>query len=318
MHSLRSPTWGKAVEDEDLDALLAEFKEDDADDEFDAAVEECKLVAADAAQPEGQEDKAEDETINAKTLANRKKKEKRKAKQQEKTGGEGIQATAAEEEQAESKQPASSSSKDEAPAAAAKKGAKKESAYVKAARERLEHEQKLAEEKRAFEEAERCRVEEEQRQIDEEERKKEEERERKRERKAARTAKQKAEGTYLTKKQREQAKRAAQYREQLGYSVATDGDKEAEETEKPQTIPLATKKKKETSARTGDRGDGGEGDWEAWGRKTGTSWGTGGRKWWRRLGEEAGSWSRRGVSQSRWSWNCSRIRRRQRQQPQQR
>ena len=125
-----------------------------------------------------------------------------------------------------------------------KKGAKKESAHVKAARERLEHEQKLAEEKRAFEEAERCRVEEEQRQIDEEERKKEEERERKRECKAARTAKQKAEGTYLTKKQREQAKRAAQYREQLGYSVATDGDKEAEETEKPQMIPLATKKKK--------------------------------------------------------------------------
>jgi len=216
---------GKAAEDEDLDELLAEFH---AADGFDAALQECKPVAADAAQ----EDRADDETVNAKTLANRKKKEKRKAKQQEKTGGEGIQTAAAEEEQAESQQPASSSSKDEAPAAAAKKGAQKELAHVvKAARERVEHQKKLAEEKRAFDEAERCRVEEEQRQIDEEERKEEEERERKRERKAARIAKQKAEGTYLTKKQRDQAKRAAQVREQLGYRMAEEESLEVLEAE---------------------------------------------------------------------------------------
>ena len=84
---------------------------------------------------------------------------------------------------------------------------------------------------RAFDEAERCRVEEEQRQIDEEERKEEEERERKRERKAARIAKQKAEGTYLTKKQRDQAKRAAQVREQLGYRMAEEESLEVLEAE---------------------------------------------------------------------------------------
>ncbi|CAL1171935.1 unnamed protein product [Cladocopium goreaui] len=289
---------GKAAKeaDEDLDELLAEFKEDApaepaekpqeesvpteaagvaagaggaagksasqkkkdkkkgnkgttdaADDDFDAALEEYKPEPADAAQPEDQDDnKAEDEGLDAKTLANRKKKEKKKAKQQEKTGGEGLWATAPEEEQGESKEPAAaSSSKDEAPAAAAKKGAKKESAIVKAARERLEQEQKLAEEKRAFEEAERQRVEEEQRQIEEEERKKEEERQRKRDHKAAKIAKQKAEGTYLTKKQKEQAKRAAQLREQFGYNMGKDEDEEAEEeAEKPQKRPMATKKKK--------------------------------------------------------------------------
>ncbi|CAK9016099.1 unnamed protein product [Durusdinium trenchii] len=287
---------GKAEkDDEDLDAILADFKEDapekppetaaaetpkepkeeepkgksasqkkkdkkkgnqkeepNAEDEFEAALEEFKPeepTPGVAPEPEDA-DKAEDEALDAKTLANRKKKEKKKAKQQEKTGGEGMWATspADQPEQTESKEQASSSkeaasSKDEALSKAAK--GKKESAVVKAARERQEQERKLAEERRAFEEAERLRVEEEQRQIEEEERKKEEERQRKRDAKAAKIAKQKAEGTYLTKKQKMQAQRAAQLREQFGYTMERNEDEDAEaDGERPQRRPMATKKKK--------------------------------------------------------------------------
>eukprot|EP00435_Cladocopium_sp_Y103_P009698 s829_g2.t1 len=145
------------------DATDTDFESKSVFVAIDAALEECKPEPTDAAQPEGQdENKAEDEGLDAKTLANRKKKAKKKAKQQ-KTASEGVGATA----QAEVKEPACSSSKDKAPAAAAKKRAKKESAIVKAARQRLQQKQKLDEEKRDFEEAERCRVEKEQRQIDE-------------------------------------------------------------------------------------------------------------------------------------------------------
>merc|ERR1711904_532158 len=73
-------------DDEDLDAILNEFKDDSAPAPSTEAppTEEEKAAVIEAAKEE------KDELLDAKALANRKKKEKKKAKQSAAVGGEGM------------------------------------------------------------------------------------------------------------------------------------------------------------------------------------------------------------------------------------
>jgi len=91
-----------------------------------------------------------------------------------------------------------------------KKEEEKISARGKLVQERLRKQQEEAERIRAAEEAERQRIAEIERQEAEEERRKEEERERKRQKQKEKIERQKREGTYMTKKQKEKAKLAEQ------------------------------------------------------------------------------------------------------------
>merc|ERR1712060_128667 len=115
------------------------------------------------------------------------------------------------------------------PAPAPKKGGKekKESATVRAARERMEAQAKLDEERRIFEEAENKRIADEEAKIAAEEAALAAERQRKRDLRAAKIQKQKDEGTYLTKQQKLKQARAAQLREQFGFNM--EDEKEDDE-----------------------------------------------------------------------------------------
>jgi len=96
---------------------------------------------------------------------------------------------------------------------------RKECAAAKAARERLELQQRLEEERHAFEAAQRLAAEKEERRLREEQEAAEAERQRRRDAKHAKVERAKAEGTYLTKSQKLKAARAAQAREQLSPAL---------------------------------------------------------------------------------------------------
>mmetsp|Transcript_38040 Transcript_38040/g.117369 ORF Transcript_38040/g.117369 Transcript_38040/m.117369 type:complete len:1173 (+) Transcript_38040:54-3572(+) len=206
--------------------------------------------------PEAEAEAEGEAGMDAKALANRRKKDKKKAKKGA-TGGEGFWGAAdadakAEEAAGPSAVPDGAASS-KAPAEPAevkpepKKGGKKESATVRAARERMEQQKKLDEERRAFEEEQRRLIAEEEARIREEEEKAEEERRRKREAKLAKVQRQKEEGTYQTKKEKERARRAAVLREQFGFGADEEEapeDGEAEAPAKPGKRPVYEKKKK--------------------------------------------------------------------------
>merc|ERR1712087_398895 len=97
---------------------------------------------------------------------------------------------------------------------------KKESAAARLAREKVDAKRKLDDEKRAFEEAEKARIAEEERCAKEEEDKKEAERQRKRAAELAKIEKQKADGSYQTKEEKERAIQAAHFMEMFGVTVA--------------------------------------------------------------------------------------------------
>jgi len=165
------------------------------------AEEEPEEVGVEENAPEAAADEAgkmEATALSAKTLANRRRKEKKKAKKQE-AAVHGDD---------------SSSSTTEAPPepCARKKG--QELAAAKA-RERVQMQKMLEEQRREAEEAERRRVEEEERKAREAELAAEAERAKKQQAKAAKVAAAKAEGTYLTKAQKQKAAKAAQFRQQL-------------------------------------------------------------------------------------------------------
>mmetsp|Transcript_115639 Transcript_115639/g.210316 ORF Transcript_115639/g.210316 Transcript_115639/m.210316 type:complete len:1357 (-) Transcript_115639:347-4417(-) len=239
---------GAADDEEDLDAILAE----EAPPEAQKPVEEEK--PAEAETPTAEAAGEDEKTLDAKTLANRRKKDKKKAKQA--VGGEGMWGGAATEEKpaADGAEAAPEAKEEPAPApkAAGKKGGKpekKESAVVKAAREKMEAQKKLDEEQRLFEEAERKRIAEEERIEREEQEALEAARQKKRDAKKAKIDKMKAEGTWLTAKQKLQQQRAAQLREQFGFDINAqdeEGEEKADgEAKKPAKRPLATKKKKQ-------------------------------------------------------------------------
>lgn len=275
-----------AGDEEDLDALLeeaglevqevkpdakkkgkkgkADAKTQDDDDEFlDGFVVEANApAAAEAATASAAtQQAAEDATAveeDAKTIANRKKKEKLKAaKAKAKQAGAGLfgedKTENADEDAAEEDKAAAAPEQAAAAPekATGKKGAapKKESAAVKAARERMEAQRALDEEKAAFEAAEKARIEEEERLEREEEERAEAERQRKRDARQAKIDKQKAEGTYLTKVQKQKLARAAQLREQFGFDLNElnedeGGDEAADAKPAAKKSSLATGKKK--------------------------------------------------------------------------
>jgi len=259
------------ADEEDFDALVNEFKEEEP-----AAAAAAEAAAPPAAEEPPEKEREEghggagEEALDAKAIANRKKKEKKKAKKEEATGGEGMwgsgDAGGADAADAAAAAAASSSAPEAAAApppaaapaaAAAKKGAaggkeKKESAIVRAAREKLELEKKLEEEKRAFDEEQKRIIEEEEKKEQEEKDRIEALKKQKREARQAKIEKMKADGTYLTAKQKVAAARAAQLREQFGFSLA-DGDEDDEEAEtvpepKPTKRPIASKKKKKSQS----------------------------------------------------------------------
>jgi len=251
----------QAKPDDDDDDVFAEFKVEEKAPEpkepepatnGTAAAKPIEAPAeAKAGNEDGGEDGGEDEAnMDAKTLANRRKKDKKKAKGSKAIGGEGMWGDDAEgaaetkPEEAQAAAPAAAAP----PAPAPKKGGKekKESAAVKAARERLEMQAKLDAEREEFERAERERIAEEERIAAEEERKIEEERARKRDARQAKIAKQKAEGTYQTKQQKLKAARAEELRKQFGFDMDEDKDEEEEEAPQPEKTkrPMAQKLKK--------------------------------------------------------------------------
>merc|ERR1711972_1256505 len=88
-----------------------------------------------------------DEELDAKTLANRKKKDKKKAKQNAAMGGDGMWGNDDKDE--ENKDTPAEKEEAPAPAPAPKKGGKpekKETAAMKAIREKMEAQRKLEEE----------------------------------------------------------------------------------------------------------------------------------------------------------------------------
>lgn len=238
------------------------------DDDFDAVLGELKETAppATAAEPptsEAQEEEndnaggAEDEsTMDAKALANKRKKEKKKAKKGA-TGGEGMWGGAEDGEEVAAASaggavPSSSKAapEDEEVKPDPKKGAKKESATVKAARERMEMQKKLEEEKRIFEEEQRRLIEEEERKIREEEERIEAEKLRKREARLAKIRKAKEDGTFQTKKEKERARRAAQLREMFGFDIEdNEDDKDEAEGEAQKEAPAKLKVNKQSFAK---------------------------------------------------------------------
>lgn len=190
-----------------------------------------------------------DDKVDAKTLANRKKKDKKKAK----GGAESAEAPAppapaaaaaaaastegAGPEPDEDDEDDSKGGKDKKGKKGAKDKAKKEeapkkeTAAVKAARERMELQKKWEEEKRIFEEQERRRIEAEEKARREQEELEEAEREKKRLARLAKKQKQKEDGTFMTKKQKENAARAAMLREQFGFTLQKEEKEEGEEAE---------------------------------------------------------------------------------------
>jgi len=235
---------------DDDDAAMDEFKVEAPAAVEKAEAEPAAVEKADAGAPEGVVE-------DAKTIANRKKKEKEKAKKEaaRKAVGGGFfggddpddaAATLAAEGADSQAAPAEAV---KAPEPAAKKGAppKKESAAVKAARERMEAQKALDEEKAAFDLGEKTRIEEEERIEREEEEKLEADRKRKRDARQAKIEKQKADGTFQTKNQKLKAERAKQLREQFGFVMEGDDDgeeKDADAKPAPKKSTLATKKKK--------------------------------------------------------------------------
>eukprot|EP00931_Biecheleriopsis_adriatica_P031667 TRINITY_DN1853_c0_g1_i2.p1 TRINITY_DN1853_c0_g1~~TRINITY_DN1853_c0_g1_i2.p1 ORF type:complete len:1277 (+),score=463.51 TRINITY_DN1853_c0_g1_i2:360-3833(+) len=236
---------GNKAEEDDFDAALDEFKPTEAEKPEADTPAEAPAPAAEA------EDKP-DEGLDAKALANRKKKEKKKQKAAEKTGGEGMWGGADGDAPADGDEEAAAT---EAPKAKAepKKGGKekKESAVVKAARERMEMERKLEEERKAFEAEQKRIIEEERRREEEEEAARQAERDKRREAKLAKIQRQKEAGTYMSKAQKAKAERARQLREQFGFTMEKDdddedgdGEEKTEEAPQPKKRPIATKLKK--------------------------------------------------------------------------
>jgi len=246
-------------EDDDFDAALGEFKEDEepvpqapasASSAPKAPAAEAP-AAAPAAREEEEAADEDEEGMDAKTLANRRKKDKKKAKKGA-GGGEGLwgngePAGAQTADNGEATTEATKEASKEAPEVKPdpKKGGKKESAAVKAVRERMEMQRKLDEERRAFEEEQRRLIAEEEARMKEEEDKLEAERQRKRDARLAKIQKQKDEGTFQTKKQKEMAKRAALLREQFGF-VDSQEPEEGQEAAAPAVAKrnLADMKKK--------------------------------------------------------------------------
>jgi len=244
----------KLEDDIDFDSALQEAqvaRKDEAKSTQDvvAKVEETPVEAlvapAAAAAPPAPVAKAPVEAeLDAKTLANRRKKEKKKART---AGGDGLwggdESKPTEEAPLDA---AVAPAPAPAPAPAAKAGAKgkKESAVVKAARERLEAERALEEERRLFEEEQRRVIAEQERIEREKEEAEAAERKRKRDARLAKIEKQKEDGTYLTKKAKEQAKRAAELREMFGVSDDKKDEEEDGVDKKAQMLESMKKKKK--------------------------------------------------------------------------
>eukprot|EP00928_Gymnodinium_smaydae_P098743 TRINITY_DN9247_c0_g1_i5.p1 TRINITY_DN9247_c0_g1~~TRINITY_DN9247_c0_g1_i5.p1 ORF type:complete len:1365 (+),score=495.31 TRINITY_DN9247_c0_g1_i5:118-4095(+) len=215
----------KQGDDEDLDAILGEFKDESAPA---PAAEPAPAAAAPAPETAKAEEPAKEE--DAKTLANRKKKEKKKAKAAGGMWGDDDAAAPAEGAAADAAEAPAA----EAPAPAPKaKGGKekKETATMRAIREKLEAQKKLEEEKAAFEAEQKRLVEEEKRRVEEEEKAAEEARQKKREAKLAKIQKQKAEGTYMSKAEKLRAQRAKELREQFGFTMGGDDDEDGEKEE---------------------------------------------------------------------------------------
>jgi len=248
---------GKADDDDDFDAALNDAKEAGGNATA-AEPEGVKATQADLEAPAGD---AKDEVVDAKTLANRAKKLKDKLKKQ-KQGGFDMFANdeeKKEDDDAPAKEAAPAAAAKPEPKAKGKAGAKsgvKESAIVKAARERLEEEQKFAEEKAAFDAAEKFRISEEEREEREEEEAKEAERQRKRDKKAEKLAKQKADGSFQTKAEKLRAQRAEELRKMFGLGDDKDDDdandgaaakaeKKPEEKKKVMASKLKKKPKKQ-------------------------------------------------------------------------
>mmetsp|Transcript_62284 Transcript_62284/g.157395 ORF Transcript_62284/g.157395 Transcript_62284/m.157395 type:complete len:1365 (+) Transcript_62284:122-4216(+) len=238
---------GAGGDDDDFDAILAEEGSKAPAAPAAAAASSSAEAPAKPAEAAAAPKEEEEEVVDAKTLANRKKKDKKKAKQ----GGAGFFAGDAEKKDEGEDKPAEEASPPAAPKAEAKKGAKgkPESAIVRKAREEMERKKALEEERLAFEAEQKRLIEEEERKIREEEERIEAERQRKRDARAAKIQRQKDEGTYMSKAEKERAKRAALLREQFGFSMEKDDDDEGEEEKKkdeaaPKKRPLATKLKK--------------------------------------------------------------------------
>jgi len=240
----------KAADDADFDALLGEFQAD-------APVEAPK------AEPKAEENKDEDKEeedeskLDAKTLKNRKLKEKKKAQAAaKKAAGGGMWGTEGAPEAAEKPEAAAA----EAPPAPAKEtgkpkaAAKKESAAVRLARERAEAMRQAEEERRAIEEQRRREEEEERRLIEEEKRLAEERAAHRREAKKAKIEKAKQDGTYETKKDKENRKRAEMLRQMYGFVMEKakdneEGDEAAEKGKRSQAARIMPGKKKKPVAK---------------------------------------------------------------------
>merc|ERR1711948_45188 len=214
-----------------------------ADDDFEAALAENKvealhtLVEGTKMEPlaaAASEEKNIDLELDAKALANRKKKEKKKAKRNAAVGGEydgdDPVTTRATDATIDNDAPSSLAAELKN---CGKAAPKRESAAARLAREKVDAKRKLDDEKRAFEEAEKARIAEEERCAKEEEDKKDAERQRKRAAELAKIEKQKADGSYQTKAEKERAKQAAHFMEMFGVTV--------DEVKK---IPRATNSKK--------------------------------------------------------------------------
>ncbi|CAE8586325.1 unnamed protein product [Polarella glacialis] len=269
------PTAAAKADAKKKDKKKGGKKEAEADDGFDDLLNEFKPESPEAPEkpsekppqksevevPEAaKEDEVDDDAgLDAKALANKKKKDKKKAVQAKAkaVGGEGMWGNDdAEDAKLDDAKPDGDAP--EAPAAAKKpaekggKPEKKESAIVKAARERMEEERKLHEERKVFEDEQRRVINEEARKEKEEEDALEAERQKKRDARAAKIQKQKDDGTFLTKTQKMKAQRARQLREQFGFTLDADDDEADEEA--PKAKPMATKLKKK-KPQPGDKAD---------------------------------------------------------------
>ncbi|KAK4253109.1 hypothetical protein QN277_010927 [Acacia crassicarpa] len=233
-----------ALEEEDLDKLLAELGEGPPVKPASPSAEDDKVqapseVAAPAPAPAVVEKEGEGETVES-AAAKKKKKNKKKKEKEKKAAAAAAAASAPEEEV---KPEALESKKNDSKTKAADKKVPK---HVREMQEALAR-RKETEERKKREEEERLRKEEEERRRQEElERQAEEARRRKKEREKEKLLKKKQEGKLLSGKQKEEARRLEAMRKQFlagtGGVTLPAGDSGA-----PAKRPIyRTKKSKQT------------------------------------------------------------------------